>query len=87
MEVSHLENLQEEEKIKKATVIWGIKEAIFKIKSEPGISFQDHIFEDKFNFKDKNAIATLKYNNLEEKFKATFNSFEDYIFVVVQKSE
>lgn len=81
MDVSHLENLSEEEKIKKATVIWGIKESIFKIKNETGISFQEHIFEDNFSFEDKKATATLKFDNTEENFKIQFDSVEDYIFV------
>ena len=81
MDILHLENLSEEEKIKKATVIWGIKESIFKLKNEVGISFPEHIFEDNFTFKDKKASATLKFNNKEETFKIQFDSVEDYIFV------
>jgi phosphopantetheinyl transferase len=81
MGISHLENLNKEEKIKKATVVWGIKESIFKIKNEKGISFPDHIFEDDFNFEDKKASATLKFNDKEEKFQIQFDSIEDYIFV------
>ena len=81
MDVSHLDNLTTEEKIKKATVVWGIKESIFKIKNEKGISFPNHIFEDDFTFEDKKATATLKFNNTEEKFQIQFDSVEDYIFV------
>lgn len=81
MDVSHLDNLSEEERIKKATVVWGIKESIFKIKNEKGISFPNHIFEDDFSFEDKKATATLKFNNKEEKFQIQFDSVEDYIFV------
>ena len=81
MDISHLENLNEEEKIKKATIVWGIKESIFKVKNEVGISFTDHIFETPFSFEDKKTIATLKFNNKEEKFKIQFDSIEDYIFV------
>jgi len=86
MDVSHLENLSEEEKIKKATVVWGIKESIFKIKNEKGISFPNHIFEDDFSFEDKKATATLKFNNKEEKFQIQFDSVEDYIFVCAFES-
>ena len=32
LEMKHLENLSEVEKIMKATIIWGVKESIFKIK-------------------------------------------------------
>jgi len=81
MNILHLENLSEEEKIKKATVVWGIKESIFKIKNEKGISFPNHIFEDDFTFEDKTATATLKFNDKEEKFKIQFDLVEDYIFV------
>lgn len=87
MDVSHLENLSEEGKIKKATVVWGIKESIFKIKNEKGISFPNHIFEDDFNFEDKKATATLKFNNKEEKFQIQFDSAEDYIFVCAFESK
>lgn len=77
----HLEGLGEDDKIKKATVIWGIKEAIFKIKNEKGISFPNHIFEDDFNLKDKKTRATLRFNDKEERFNIEFNVEEDYIFV------
>lgn len=81
MDISHLKGLSEDEKIQKATVVWGIKESIFKIKNEKGISFPDHIFEDDFTFEDKTATAILKFNNKEEKFRIEFDSVEDYIFV------
>lgn len=87
MDVSHLENLSEEEKINKATVVWGIKESIFKIKNEKGISFPNHIFEEDFNFEDKKATATLKFNNKEEKFQIQFDSLEDYIFVCAYENK
>jgi len=81
MDVSHLENLSESEKIKKATVVWGIKESIFKIKNSEGISFRNHIFEQDFSFEDKKATAILKRNNKEENFDVLFDSVEDYIYV------
>lgn len=81
MDVSHLDNLSQEEKIKKATVVWGIKECIFKIKNEKGISFPNHIFEDDFSFEDKKATATLRFNDKEENFNIQFDAVEDYIFV------
>ena len=81
MDVSHLNNLSEIEKRIKATVIWGIKESIFKIKNIEGISFQNHIFEEDFSFEDKKASAMLKHENKEENFDILFDSIEDYIFV------
>jgi phosphopantetheinyl transferase len=81
MDISHIENLNLKDKIVKATVIWGIKESIFKIKNEPGISFPNHIFEDNFNFEDKEASAKLKFKNKVENFAIQFDSFDGYMFV------
>src|SRR4030095_14660533 len=42
-EFAFLEAEEKEEYIRKLTVIWGVKEAIFKIRNEKGISFKEHI--------------------------------------------
>ena len=81
MEVRHLKNLSISEQIEKATVIWGIKESIFKIKNEKGISFPEHIFEDDFDLIEGKCSAELHFNNQTEKFKVHFYQIEDYIFV------
>ena len=81
MEVKHLENLSTLVQIEKATVIWGVKESIFKIKNEKGISFPEHIFEDEFDLKDGKCTAKLHFNNKIEKFNIQFYKVEDYIFV------
>ena len=67
--------------IRKLTVIWGVKESIFKIRNEAGISFKDHIFESDFNLNDKQCKVTLRFNNKEEYFDILFDFIEDYVFV------
>ena len=81
MNVSHLENLSHENQIKKATVIWGIKETIFKIENQKGISFPDHIFEENFEISDKKTKAQLRFNNRVENFEIFFEEIENYILV------
>lgn len=81
MDVSHLEGLSEAEQTKKATIIWGIKETVFKIKNEVGISFPDHISEKPFVFDDKKTTAKLEFNNQTDYFDAVFDQVEDYIYV------
>jgi phosphopantetheinyl transferase len=81
MEVKHLENLSISEQIEKVTVIWGIKESIFKIKNEKGIGFLEHIFEDEFGLNEEKCFAELHFNNTIEKFNIQFYKVEDYIFV------
>lgn len=86
MEISHLENLNLEDKLKKATVVWGIKESVFKIKNEIGISFKDHIFEDDFNLADKKCRVQLRFNDKMEYFDIVFDFIENYVFVCAFES-
>jgi phosphopantetheinyl transferase len=81
MNVSHLEHLSEKDQLLKATVIWGIKEAVFKIKNEVGISFKDHIFENDFNLRDKKCSVELRFNNSIEHFDVIFEWIENYVLV------
>lgn len=81
MDISHLENLNPEDELTKATVVWGIKESVFKIKNEIGISFKDHIFEDDFNLADKKCKVQLRFNTKTEYFDIVFDFIENYVFV------
>lgn len=81
MDVTHLDNLTVADKIIKATIIWGIKESIFKLKNEKGISFPKHIFETPFKLKDKKGTAQLIFNNNTEDFQFQFEILEEYAFV------
>lgn len=81
MDVSHLENLSENDQLIKATVVWGIKEAVFKIKNEIGISFKDHIFENNFNLEDKKCTVELRIEDSVEHFNVIFDFIENYVFV------
>jgi 4'-phosphopantetheinyl transferase len=81
MDSCHLENLSQDDQIKKATIVWGIKEAVFKIKNQKGISFPDHIFESEFNLNDKKTKAQLRLKNEITNFEIHFKEIENYILV------
>lgn len=81
MDVSHLNNLSKEDQLIKATVVWGIKESVFKIKNEIGISFKDDIFESDFTLADKKCSVELRFNNKVEHFTILFDFIENYVFV------
>ena len=83
MDISHLENLSESDKIAKATVIWGIKESVFKLKNEKGISFPNHISESPFRLEDKKGKAHLHFNEISEDFEFKFDFVDEYVFVCV----
>ena len=81
MDIAHLQGLSIADQITKTTIVWGIKESIFKIKNEKGISFPDHIIEDKFDIEEGKCIAALHFNNQIEKFDVQFHLIEGYVFV------
>ena len=87
MDVSHLEDLNKEDELIKATIIWGIKEAVFKLKNVIGISFKDHIFEDDFNLADKKCGVELRFENTTEFFDIVFDFIENYVFVCAFNSK
>ncbi len=96
MDISHLENLSEHEILKKATVVWGVKESIFKLKNEPGISFPDHIFENPFSLTDKNCTAELNFNETIQQYNIYFEEInsihneetaESYMLVCALEAE
>lgn len=76
MDISHLENLTHEEQMRKATVIWGIKESIFKFENEIGISFLDHIFENPFDLAEKKCTAELHFNNAIQQYRIYFEEID-----------
>lgn len=86
MEMWHLDDLTQLDQMKKATVIWGTKEAIFKIKNEAGISFPDHIFEKPFSLSDKKCEAELHFNSCIENFDIFFEEAKNYMFVCAFQS-
>lgn len=74
-----------DEYIRKLTVIWGSKEAIFKIRNEKGISFKDHINVQSFELNAKQNDAKLHFNNLIIDFNIHFEEIEDFTLVYAFK--
>jgi phosphopantetheinyl transferase len=67
--------------INKLTVNWGVKEAVFKIRNEKGISFKDHIETAPFEMKDRHTTAILHFNKLKKQFDVYFAEIENYTLV------
>ncbi|MEZ0128886.1 hypothetical protein AB9T88_03490 [Flavobacterium sp. LBUM151] len=65
-----------DEYIKKLTVIWGAKEAIFKIRNEKGISFKDHIKVDDFSLDESQTGASLHFDNLIKDFDVHYKEIK-----------
>ncbi|MDG2433636.1 4'-phosphopantetheinyl transferase superfamily protein [Flavobacterium sp.] len=80
-EFQYLDQNNKEEYIKKLTVIWGAKEAIFKIRNEKGISFKDHIKVQSFGLEDIKGSAQLHFNNHAKDFDIHFEKIENFTLV------
>ena len=65
-----------EEYIKKLRVIWGAKEAIFKIRNEKGISFKDHIQVEDFSLNESKTDASLHFDNLVKDFDVHYREIK-----------
>ena len=76
-----LEDTSPQNYIKKLTVKWGAKEAIFKIRNEPGISFKDHIWINSFEIEDQKTTAILEIENIKQQFSIHFEEFENFTLV------
>jgi len=70
-----------EEYIKKLTVIWGAKEAIFKIRNEKGISFKDHIQVESFSLIENKTQACLLFDDLKKDFEVNYLEIEGFTLV------
>ncbi|PKB16258.1 4'-phosphopantetheinyl transferase superfamily protein [Flavobacterium sp. 5] len=80
-EFDYLKSEPIEEYIKKLTVIWGAKEAIFKIRNEKGISFKDHIQVKPFSLTESKTQACLFFDALEKKFEVNYLEVENFTLV------
>ena len=79
-ECSYLQPDLTEEYVKKLTVIWGAKEAIFKIRNEKGISFKDHIFVDDFSLDQPKTMASLHFDDLVKDFDVHYENIHSENF-------
>ena len=82
-EFEFLNKQNQEEYIKRLTVIWGIKESVFKIYNEIGISFKNHIQAKSFEMKDQSGSASLNFQNKTELFSFHFEEIENFVLVYV----
>jgi 4'-phosphopantetheinyl transferase len=80
-ELNRLRSFDTEDYIKKLTIKWGAKEAIFKIRNEKGISFKDHIQVNPFEIEDQITTAILEFENIKQQFSIYFEEFENFTLV------
>ena len=71
-------NVKDLSNIRKLTVIWGIKESLYKLFATPGMLFKKHFMTIPFQFDDKKTTAWIDYRGLKKPYQASFFEFEEF---------
>ncbi|MCK7589207.1 4'-phosphopantetheinyl transferase superfamily protein [Subsaxibacter sp. CAU 1640] len=64
--------------IKKLTVIWGIKESLYKLFATPGMLFREHFFVIPFMLEDGETVAWIDYEEKKYRYNTHFLEFEGF---------
>lgn len=75
-EFQYLDPEKNEDYIRKLTVIWGAKEAIFKIQNEKGISFKNHIQVHSFELEDGQNSCKFHFEDSKKDFIIYFEEIQ-----------
>ena len=65
----------------KLIVIWGVKEAVYKMISRSGLSFKQNIYVFPFDLSEKQGMASVKFEDINESYPFFFEEVEDFILV------
>ena len=76
-EFKYLEK-EAEDYIRKLTIIWGVKESLYKLFATPGMLFREHFLVIPFMIKDGSTVAWIDYNNKKHRYSSQFLEFEGY---------
>lgn len=64
--------------INKLTVIWCIKESLYKLFATPGMLFKEHFLVIPFMIKDEETIAWIDYEEVKYRYNTHFFEFEGF---------
>lgn len=76
-EIDYLNN-EDKDYIKKLTVIWCVKESLYKLFATEGLSFKQHTLVIPFALKDTTTAAWIDYNLEKHKYQTNFFEFEGF---------
>ena len=62
-------------------VIWGVKEAVYKMISRAGLSFRQNIYVVPFDMPEKQGMASVRFEDINESYPFFFEQVEDFTLV------
>lgn len=79
--IEEYKQLGEEDLIRKLTIVWGAKEALYKLYGKQGLLFLHDIFVFDFDFNAFTTSATVTYHEKKTDYLLHFFDVEDFICV------
>lgn len=76
-----------EDYVRKLTVIWAIKESLYKLFATPGMLFRDHFLVIPFMLQDAETIAWIDYETKKHRYQTAFLEFEGFTCAYVVPNE
>lgn len=67
-----------EDYINKLTVIWGIKESLYKLFATPGMLFREHFLVIPFTVEEGKTVAWIDYKGRKYRYNTAFLEFEGF---------
>ncbi|RAJ14955.1 4'-phosphopantetheinyl transferase family protein [Olleya aquimaris] len=64
--------------VNKLTVIWGIKESLYKLFATPGMLFREHFLVIPFTFNEDQTVCWIDYKGLKKRYTANYLEFEGF---------
>jgi len=64
--------------VRRLTVIWGIKESLYKLFATPGMLFKEHFLVIPFLINDQETISWIDFKKKKYRFNANFLEFEGF---------
>lgn len=64
--------------IKKLTIIWCVKESLYKLFATPGLSFKAHCLVIPFSMADESTVAWIDYEGKKIRYHINFLEFEGF---------
>jgi 4'-phosphopantetheinyl transferase EntD len=64
--------------INELTIIWCIKESLYKLFATPGMVFKNHFLVIPFTISDNETVAWIDFNNKKHRYIASFLEFEGF---------
>jgi 4'-phosphopantetheinyl transferase EntD len=64
--------------INELTIIWCIKESLYKLFATPGMVFKDHFLVIPFMIQDHETVAWIDFENKKYRYNTTFLEFEGF---------